>query len=118
MGKNKPETVRRYEERRMAAWRNYFEMRYGVNPSCEMCGKKLCFVFGKSNMVNFDHRERHPEIIVPAKWYRRRLVNTENIALWESCNFGVLCRQCNSHIPTDNREEYVRKLAKYIGMNL
>ena len=86
------------------------------NPTCEICGKKLFYFSGDNKKsVCFDHKNgKLPIKENPSSWTRQREPTHENIGIWNKCNFGVLCNQCNRRLPTKNREEWIKKVTKYI----
>lgn len=86
-------------------WKAYFLGKYGPRPYCQVCGKILSWETGADNAVHWDHKhEFHAIRDVPYKWLRSRPVSEENIARWESEGFGMLCRQCNSWLPTCSKD--------------
>lgn len=113
---------RKLFEKYLGGWKEYFKNKYGENPKCEVCGKTLSFdsltsygnCNGKRTDICFDHKHRNVEIKTsPSNWFHKRVCSARNIAIWESCNFGLLCIKCNSLLPTDNREEWLELAIKY-----
>jgi hypothetical protein len=110
---------RRFMDARMSDWRDYLQSRYG-KPSCQLCDKQLMW-FGltpdKSSTVHFDHRHDGIEPIAcqPTKWMRTRHCTPENQAIFEKCDFGILCDACNRMLPTRNRSQWLAKLEAYHG---
>lgn len=91
----------------------------GVIPQktiCQMCGKELCF--GSNNQfdaIHFDHRHGGKELIEnPAQWLRDHKRTPENEAIWKSCDFGMLCIDCNRRLPTKDRLQFVINVSKYL----
>lgn len=100
------------------AWNEFFVERYGANPKCQVCDKQLSWsLVDKTLRVNFDHRHNGDEAIskAPATWYRDRLCTDENIAIWESCDFGLLCIRCNQSLPTKNRKQWLQCVLDYMN---
>jgi len=88
---------------------------------CEMCGKEIFYNGGnKATSIHFDHKSRKAPIkISPSTWLMSHQRNTKNELIWKSCDFGMLCERCNRHLPTDNREQFVKNAIKYVfGKNL
>ena len=40
-----------------------------------------------------------------------------NKNIWESCDFGILCFECNLRLPTKNRENWLIKVISYVFGN-
>ena len=100
---------------RIAAWALYLQNKYG-DPICECCNKILSWPGkSKSGSVHFDHRHGGTEVIntAPTKWMRCRRPTLENITIFESCDFGILCDDCNRCLPTANRGEWLKKALEY-----
>lgn len=113
------ERSRRFMEARMSDWREYLQSYYG-DPVCQLCDKELMW-FGltsnKATTVHFDHRYGGTESIdcQPTKWMRARYCTPENQAIFEECDFGILCNVCNRMLPTLNRDQWLAKLEEYHG---
>jgi hypothetical protein len=99
----------------MVNWVSYFISKYGANPSCQICGKELVW-YGFSDeiekVVHFDHRTKLVPIKVPSFWIYHHACNPKNIVTWEECNFGILCRKCNTFFPSKNRIEWLQKVSR------
>jgi hypothetical protein len=83
---------------------------------CPGCGKVIFFNSKvRDNTIAFDHRKDGSEVIkgTPAKWLYCHLATPENIEIWESCDFGMLCHKCNRSLPTNNRVEWLQNMLKY-----
>ncbi len=83
--------------------------------NCECCGKEIHFNNRNHNTaIHFDHR-RGNEVIEgsPAIWLREHKRNSEREKIWKSCDFGMLCQECNRMSPTKNRKEFLIKALKY-----
>mgnify|MGYP001564542657 CR=1 FL=1 len=109
----------KYRKRNCTQWILYLESKYGKNPNCECCGKKLGFSLGlsqKSQTVHFDHRNNGKEMIQngPNSWIMNHAHNNKNIKIFESCNFGILCHQCNILLPTKNRIQWLEMAYDYV----
>ena len=97
-------------------WVSYFISRYGDIPFCQICGKKLAWHgFDKHlNTVQFDHRKKlSPIQKSPSLWWNVHPCNPKNIGIWEQCDFGILCLNCNTRLPTENREKWLNKALYY-----
>lgn len=98
------------------SWKTYFKKRYGEFPNCEVCQRRLAFdAKGKTYNVHFDHRHSGLEPIksTPASWYTERPCNDKNIAIFESCDFGILCNLCNNALPTRDRLDWLERAIDY-----
>jgi len=100
-------------------WELYFISKYG-ELVCEICGRKLRFYnpgmkYDKKETVHFDHRNGGKEIIKgsPKVWLRSHNPTKENIELWQSCGFGLLCDLCNRMLPTKDREQWILQAYNY-----
>ena len=99
-------------------WLPYFIKKYGEHPLCTICNKILTWeIKDKIKKAHFDHRHGGSEAIAmsPSTWYQARFCTKENIRIFESCDFGILCVRCNSNIPTKDRKEWLQKITKYIN---
>lgn len=99
-------------------WREFFIEKYGLYPLCEICKKTLSWTTGDRKLSPcFDHRQDGKEIIqsTPASWYTCGPCTSQRIQIWESCNFGLLCITCNIGLPTQNRQEWLLQVTKYIN---
>lgn len=96
----------------ITSWHGYIPM----ETSCQICGKVLYFNRrDPKTAIHFDHRvENVPIKMNPTHWLISRYRNEENQRIWESCDFGILCRKCNAHLPTKNREAYLKNVIKYV----
>lgn len=105
-----------YEEKYTRQWRKYFQHRYGFSPRCEICKELLTWEIGSKNIVHFDHKITHTPIKEsPSGWIRWHPCNTKNIAIWEQCHFGILCRKCNISLPKPkNRKSWLLNALIYI----
>lgn len=115
--KNRDKCLNRYS----SGWIYYFNKR-NPNPKCEICEKELRYFSRQrgqkaqdSICVNFDHKKNGlPIKQCPSHWIRSHRPSIENIAIWEFCNFGVLCNRCNIMLPTENRKKWIEKATQYI----
>jgi hypothetical protein len=97
----------------MSSWTGFIPQEI----NCQICGRKI--FLGKKNResaIHFDHKGEN-EIIKqsPSSWLYRHKRTPKNEKICESCNFGYLCRRCNSFLPTRNRKDFIRQIIKYIG---
>lgn len=107
------EKAKIWKQKTLDSWKDYLPNI--VN--CQICGKKL--VFGSTNKkesIHFDHRNGGEEIIkiTPSHWLRRTPRTPKTTEIWDSCNFGFLCEQCNMRLPTKNRKEFIKQAVKYV----
>ena len=119
--KNKKEIREKYN----AYYRNMYEKNMkswvGFIPEetkCEICGETIFLGKAyKKNAIHFDHRHGGKENIkiTPSSWLYRHKRNKKNEKIWESCDFGMLCKKCNSFLPTKNRKKFIKNVVKYIG---
>jgi len=85
---------------------------------CQVCGEKIYFNCGNlTKAIHFDHRKGGKEKIIrnPTNWLRQHSMNPVNEKIWLTCNFGMLCRKCNSRLPTSNRKKFVLNINKYVN---
>jgi 5-methylcytosine-specific restriction endonuclease McrA len=105
---------KRYEDRCLKSWEGFIP----VQTQCQICGKTIYFNRKDLNTsIHFDHRHGLLTSIKnksPNQWLRKHKRTTENESIWRSNDFGTLCRVCNSHLPTNNRKEYVKQVLKYV----
>jgi len=98
------------------SWEKYLKKKHG-DLRCKICGKLLgCFTGSKDSSVSWDHRNGGIEKIKysPSVFLNSRPHTEKNISIWESCDFGILCYQCNIILPTKNREAWLEKVTQYI----
>jgi hypothetical protein len=111
------ESHRAYKRRLKNKWIAFFKKHFGDSPVCQVCNKTLSFQ-AKSTIdaVHFDHRYEGLEDIKdkPIRWIGNHACNSTNQNIFLSCNFGVLCHQCNIHLPTVGREEWIMNIVRYI----
>jgi hypothetical protein len=100
-----------------AAWLQIIQQRY-TSFVCEVCGLALAFFAagnGKTpNVIHWDHRMGDEPIKKsPSTWLILSQPTPENIALWNQCNFGMLCVNCNVMVgsPEGRRERILHMLA-------
>jgi len=86
---------------------------------CGICGKAIFFRHEDRKLprINFDHQNGGNEVIKgsPARWLMNHLATPKNIAIWESCDFGILCNECNKQTPTKDRKQWATNVVKYIS---
>lgn len=108
-------TLVEYERRRKIreTWRGFIP----DIAQCEMCGKDIYFSSGdKLKSINFDHRHGGLEAIKesPTNWLGKHRRTPEKEKIWLSCDFGMLCRDCNMKLPTENRQQFKINVNRYI----
>jgi hypothetical protein len=83
---------------------------------CQCCGIPVMFGGGDAKTsIHFDHRHGGIELIkAPTTWLGSHPCTAENRKIWLSCDFGILCRGCNSFLPTKGREEFLDNMVKYV----
>ncbi len=100
-------------------WLNYFKEKHGEYPQCQICDKVLDWDTrgDHKNRVCFDHRHEGAEVIQkpPRQWVQNKVFSKKNVAIWESCDFGVLCDRCNVCLPTQNRTIFLDRALRYMG---
>lgn len=86
-----------------------------VVPCCEMCGMKLIFFTSdKKRSIFFDHKTDDVPIKEnPTHWLTKHPPSPKNRAIWNSCDFGILCNKCNATLPTKNRTIWIKRVIKY-----
>ena len=97
----------------IATWEGYIPS----EANCQCCGKLIFFNKGNNrDAICFDHK--NPDVAIktsPSSWLRQKRQTPENKAIWESCNFGILCVGCNKAIPTVNRKQWLENITRYIN---
>jgi hypothetical protein len=98
-------------------WLEYFANKYSKNPNCQICQRQLFWQHeNHSKRVCLDHRHGDETIIAksPRTWIQNKPCNANNIRIFESCDFGLLCNNCNAMLPTYDRRAYCAKLINYL----
>lgn len=103
---------REYCERNYKEWTAYFTEIHGVLPSCQICNQKLTWKRNEGNPVVWDHRHG-TRSENPSDWVRRHSLNDKNKQIWESFDYGILCKSCNTKLPTDNRTRWLKRVVEY-----
>ncbi len=99
--------------RHLSSWEGFIPLA----TSCEMCGVDI--FFNRRNRLTaicFDHRHGGTEEIKgsPFTWLRDHPRNSDNEKIWSSCDFGMLCSNCNRCIPTKDRQQFKNNINRYI----
>ena len=106
------ERTKKLREKRLNGWRSLFS-----NPSyCEICDEQITFNSGNfRTSIYFDHKHEGKEKIKerPTGWLANHERTPENEAIWKSCNFGILCLNCNGNLPTKNRIKFLKRALEY-----
>lgn len=105
------ENHRRFYKKRIDSWAEYLP----AEANCEICDMKL-YLSGhpRSETICFDHRIENCAIKKPpATFIRSRLRTKESQAIWDSCQFGILCVRCNITLPTNNRKKWLERATAY-----
>lgn len=111
--KEKREKLAKADTKRFKNWESFFPK----TSRCQICRKKLYFNSGDKRIaIHFDHRHEGKRVIKrsPSTWLRSHTRTPEREKLWKSCDFGILCEQCNRLLPTKNRKKIVRRIVKYV----
>lgn len=98
-------------ERRFIEWKEIIvEIYSGL--TCQCCGKQLFWYEignGKNPfVVSFDHRYKDEIISDPYSWFVAHDPTDQNIAVFESCDFGLVCGPCNFSLgsPINRKSRY------------
>lgn len=96
-------------------WKKYFER--NAKSICQICRKQLSWFNKKRNQsdsVYFDHKHgyKSSKIRTPSHWLRYRPSSQKNRKIWESEDFGILCRDCNRILPSSPKRR--KQLSEYI----
>jgi len=111
--KCKSDSKRRIKERK-ESWNSFFN----DYTTCQICGTSVSYNSGNAiTSIHFDHRNNGDAIIkgCPSHWLASNNRTPESEKVFKSCNFGILCLNCNRILPTINRREYVKNLLNYIN---
>jgi hypothetical protein len=122
--KNKSKLSKQQEKSRnktLEKWEPVIKEMYNMNEGfkCQCCGKDLTFPkFGLGSVnynqsIYFDHKSNN--ILIqgsPTRWLRCHKVSNKNIKTFQLCNFGVLCKTCNTRLGNP-RERKQRVLQDY-----
>ena len=83
---------------------------------CQMCGVDIFFhKQNQNNAIHFDHRKSGTESIKsPMAWLSGNKRTPKNQKIWEECNFGMLCGNCNKRLPTIDRKKFLLDAIKYV----
>ena len=85
---------------------------------CQVCGKDIFFQCNdKRRAIHFDHRNGGNEAIKlsPTVWLQSHKRTPSNEVIWKSCDFGMLCGQCNQRLPTLDRKQFLNNITRYIN---
>jgi len=102
-------------EKWLDGWKSVLESQFGISPFCQVCGIELMwFAKDRTKSVYLDHKFGDEAIQEkPYSWMRGHAPNEKNAALLLSCDFGILCNQCNLHLPTKARLDWLERAYKY-----
>lgn len=96
--------------RNLNAWIKYFESK-GLNPICQICGKKLKWKSStKSDVIVFDHRDGNKNIRIPKDFIISRPPNDKNTKVFLEENLGILCWRHNSILRNSERKRLMEYL--------
>lgn len=103
-----------------SAWRknnkNSWSCYFPKEMECEVCSATVFFSSGIArNSVHFDHRKECSIKVSPTIWLVNHKFTEENLKIWESCDFGILCISCNILLPTKNRKDWLMRITRYIN---
>ena len=105
-------------------WESVIKQMYNIKDTfkCQVCGKALSFpkygnggtAYNKS--IYFDHKNSHVPIKgSPTRWLRTHSISNKNIAIFKSCDFGILCKNCNTRLgEPDDRKTRLLQDYKYV----
>jgi hypothetical protein len=103
-----------FELKCLKSWEGFIPL----ETTCQICNRIIFFnKKNQNNSIHFDHKDDVKCTIKnksPNQWLRKHKRNPKNEAIWNSCNFGMLCRVCNTHLPTRNRKSYILNVNKYV----
>ena len=108
-------SCRKFYQKNLISWEGYIPK----ETNCQICDRKIYFnQNNKKDAICFDHKKEN--ILIkgsPTGWLGFHLRTSENQKIWEGCDFGMLCNQCNQALPTKNREQFMKNVMKYIFKN-
>lgn len=108
MAYSKKKYNRKWRFDNLKSWEGYISK----VTNCQICNKKIYFnKHNRLSAIHFDHRNIN--ILIkgkPTNWLSWHKKNIDNIKIWESCNFGMLCLACNRKLPTKNRINIIKYL--------
>jgi len=111
--KHRREHHKKYRENNLNTWNKIIP----TITRCQICGVDIYFNRkNKSKAIHFDHRHgEHDKIKAhPIEFLRRSPCNQEREKIWREADLGMLCKSCNSYLPTKNRKEYIKKVIIYV----
>jgi hypothetical protein len=111
-----PQLCRALQQRNIELWKRYIP----AQTTCQCCGKIIIFNSGNhKTSIHFDHRHNGVELIkLPMNWLKSHKPTQEYLKIWLSCDFGMLCRECNTFLPTLNRAKFIEQIVNYVrGQN-
>lgn len=99
-------------------WHKWLKETYGYPVKCSLCEIKLYFGNkDKRKVPHFDHRRGKLEAIKynPSSIFKLKMTK-ERQELFKSCQFGILCDECNKGLTPDlqKRKLIARNLINYI----
>ncbi len=106
------EYQKKHKRKLLSEWRHFFSK----STRCEICERQLKFNSGDNKKsIHFDHKHGKNRIIKrsPTVWLKNNRRTPEKEAIWKSCDFGMLCSDCNILLPTENRIKWLKKALKY-----
>jgi hypothetical protein len=114
------ENERNLHVKRTILWGEWFRSLYGDSPKCQCCGKILKWTTGNkrhiTDSVIFDHRNGGTEPIkILYTWLGDREVSEKNKNIFLSCDFGIICRRCNTSLPTRKRDQWLKDATRYVN---
>jgi len=105
---------KRYTENNKKLW-----VQSGLVPiesKCAICDKIIFYNCKDTKQaIHFDHRHPNTSIsMCPAQFLQSRRPTVHNQLLWKQADFGHLCLSCNIKLPTNNRLQWVSRVADYV----
>lgn len=93
----------KYKTVKKRSWLKYFYNKFGKNPRCENCAKKLIYFSSKKeNLVRFfSPRKIHKH--GPLNWITHHKFDKQNKKIWEAYNYHIFCSKCLFFVPVKGK---------------
>jgi hypothetical protein len=123
----KNKKITEWHNENLAAWKPVIKAIYGItdNFNCQVCRKKLNFLklgngYKGNDVICFDHKKDNIAIKKsPSSWLSSHSPTPKNIEFFKSCNFGILCHNCNIQLGSpENRKKRLLQQIRYVYDNL
>ena len=124
--RNKDKLRAKYQKNKAKLWKHYKAYRENNLKSwlkiipevthCQICGMEIYFNKKvKATAIHFDHKQEHSVIEDhPIDFLRRSPCTAEKEKIWREASLGMLCKSCNSYLPTKGRRAYIKKVVRYV----